>query len=229
MRIDSLSDVGIKRKENQDNFWSSVLLVDGKEAGVICICDGMGGLDNGKLASKMVVEGVRDSILSKFDFSDLSNVLASVNDSIRSLYGGDRSKAMGTTCTVLVCYDNKYKIIHIGDSRAYKISNGTCTLLTEDHSAVKQFNISKKDNPVLWNKYKSKLTRCIGVEPNIKPYISEGTYSIGDVFVLCSDGCWHYFEDFNLSKGTINDLNSLVRSCISNGETDNITVSVLYI
>lgn len=229
MRLDSLSDVGSKRKENQDNFWSSILLVDGKEAGVICLCDGMGGLQNGSLASKMVVEGVRNSILAKFDFNDLSNVLNSVNSSIRSLYGEDRKNAMGTTCTVLICYEGRYKVIHIGDSRAYKLTDNDCSLLTVDHSAVKQFNISKKDNPEMWNKYKSKLTRCIGVEMKINPDITEGVYSQGDVFVLCSDGCWHYFEDFTISKSTISNLTLLVRNCMSNGETDNITISVLYI
>ena len=39
MKINSLSDIGVKRKDNQDNFWSARLMVDGSEVGVVCICD----------------------------------------------------------------------------------------------------------------------------------------------------------------------------------------------
>lgn len=229
MKIYSLTDKGLSRKDNQDNYWSAILSVNDEEAGVVCICDGMGGLNNGRLASKMVVEAVRNYLLTNFDFSGLTDVLSKVNNEILSLSNGVKEKLMGTTCTLLVCYKGCYKILHIGDSRAYMLRDNIPSLLTVDHSAVKMYNISKKDNPQLWNKYKSKLTKCIGVKPILEPYYCEGDYLKGDMFFLCSDGCWHYFDDYTLNEDSINDLEALFKKCMSNGETDNLTAGILYI
>ena len=189
MKLYSLTDIGIKRSDNQDNYWSAILKVNDTEAGVVCLCDGMGGLNNGSLASRMVVEAVRDYILREFEFEGIDEVIKLVNQKILGMSGGEREKLMGTTCTFLLCYDGSYKIWHIGDSRAYLIRNGKETLLTTDHSAIHEYNIRKQDNEYLWNKYKNKLTRCIGVKNEILPDIYEGSYNSGDVFFLCSDGC----------------------------------------
>lgn len=229
MRIDSLTDIGVKRKDNQDNYWSAILDVNGSEAGIVCICDGMGGLNNGGLASKMVVEAVRNHMLNDFDFSFLDSIISKVNLEILDMSGGDKSKLMGTTCTVLLCHKGTYYIFHIGDSRAYKVNSVKSELLTVDHSAVKEYNIRKQENPELWNRYKNKLTRCIGVKDTIFLDYYTGSYVDGDAFLLCSDGCWHLFDDVTLNKEMILNLPNLIKSCIANGETDNITVGVLHI
>lgn len=230
MRINSLTDIGSKRKDNQDNYWSAVLRVnETEEAGVICLCDGMGGLHNGGLASKMVVKAVRSYMLSDFTFDGLESVISSVNKEILDMSKGDKSLLMGTTCTVLLCYKGTYNIYHIGDSRAYVIRNGVASLLTTDHSAIQMYGIDKKTNPDLWNKYKNKLTRCIGVKEDIHLDYYNGLYQEGDVFFLCSDGCWHYFSDSPLVVDSAKDLNTLFQNCIANGETDNITAGVLFI
>lgn len=229
MKIQSLTDIGIKRKENQDNYWSALLNVNEVEAGVICLCDGMGGLNNGGYASGMIVKAVREYILSEFVFEGLESVIKDVNYSIFKMSGGSMERLMGTTCTILLCYEGYYKIYHIGDSRAYLIRDGKSTLLTTDHSAVHDFGITKQNNIVLWNKYKNKLTRCIGVKKDITLDFYTGEYNKGDKFLLCSDGCWHYFDDYNLSNESITDLNSLFKKCMANGETDNITAGILTI
>ena len=230
MEIYSLTDIGAIRKENQDNYWASVLNVNGKEAGVICLCDGMGGLLNGGYASSTVVKAVRSYILSNFYFEGIFDVVRNVNSDIVKVSNGDKSKAMGTTCTLIVCYDGIYKIFHIGDSRAYLLRNNTSTLLTNDHSAIKEYNISKDNSPDLYNKYKNKLTKCIGVMSNIEPDYYEGKYFEGDKFLLCSDGCWHYLDDIGkISDDTIKDLKGLFENCINYGETDNMTAGVLCI
>ena len=229
MRINSLTDRGVRRKDNQDNFWSAILRVDGVEAGIVCLCDGMGGLHNGGLASKMVVEAIREYILSKFTFEGIEEVVQKTNSEIYAMSEGSRERLMGTTCTVLLCYGGMYKIYHIGDSRAYLIRNGVSQLLTTDHSAIHMYGIDKRDNPDLWNKYKNKLTRCIGVKNEIVLDYLEGQYIEGDNFFLCSDGCWHYFSEVPLTAESVKDLGVLFRNCISSGETDNITAGVLSI
>ena len=229
MEIISLTDKGVTRKDNQDNYWSAILDVNGSEAGVVCLCDGMGGLDNGELASRIVVTAVREYFLSSFDLDGIGEVLGKVNLEIKGISQSSPNKMMGTTCTMLICYKGIYKICHIGDSRAYLIRNGTASLLTYDHSAINVYNISKKENPELWEKYKSKLTKCIGVKDRIEPDYYNGSYSEGDSFFLCSDGCWHYLDDCGFPVNNIKDLSNIFKSCISYGETDNITAGVLCI
>lgn len=224
MKLKSITDIGVHRKENQDNYWSAILTVDDKETGVICLCDGMGGLKDGGLASKMVVEAVKDSILSGMDFSDMPEVLGQANTSIFEL--GNRS--MGTTCTLVKCSEGLYEIYHIGDTRCYLGKNSELTQLTTDHSFLGKYKGSKRPENISeekWNKFKNCLTRCIGVKPNVQLDYYKGTYEEGEYFFVCSDGMWHHLD---ISKLESIGLEGLVRDCISKGETDNITAGILY-
>lgn len=229
MNIHILTDIGNVRKENQDNYWSSILEVDGVEVGILCICDGMGGLLNGRLASGAVVRAVREYFLSNKGFDGIIDVLNAVNTKIYNTSNGDLKKAMGTTCTLIMCSEGNYKIYHIGDSRAYLLRGNSFMQLTKDHSAIAEYGISKKTNPKMYAKYKSKLTKCIGAVGDISPDILNGTYQDGDRFLLCSDGCWHYFDDFELNDSDVNDLATLFNKCKNSGETDNITAGLLCI
>ena len=226
MEIYSFTDKGDMRRDNQDNFWLAKLSVNDEDAGIICLCDGMGGLENGELASRMVVQAIRNYIVTKFEFDGISQVLQGVNNDIKKYSNG---KMMGTTCTLLVCYKGRYKICHIGDSRAYLLRKDSSMLLTNDHSAINEYGISKKENPDLWEKYKSKLTRCIGVKDDINPDFFQGVYRDGDYFFVCSDGCWHYLEDYGFDMDNILDLEGLISVIRSYGESDNITAGILKI
>ena len=227
MKLQSLTDIGIKRTENQDNYWSALMRVDNDEAGVICLCDGMGGLNNGGHASRIVVEAVRDYVKSSPVFEGLRDVLENVNKAVHNI-GKDEQKTMGTTCTTLFCRNGKYQIYHVGDSRCYRLRGSEFLPLTTDHSALKKYNITRKDNEALYKKYKNSLTRCIGVKPDVVLDYIEGEYLEGDIFFLCSDGMWHYFDEKCFPEDGL-DLSSMVKKCISSGETDNITAGVLYV
>lgn len=228
MNISIISDIGVRRKENQDNYWYARLSIDNKEAGIICLCDGMGGLDNGKLASKIVVEAIREYLKTNSNFQDLSEVILQSNKTIYNL-GKSSKQLMGTTCTVLMCYDGRYMIYHVGDTRCYVRHCNDVQQLTTDHSALTKYGITKENNPDMYKKYKSKLTRCLGVKENIALDYIEGIYESGDVFLVCSDGFWHFFDTGTMLDGRVDDLDNLVYNCINKGETDNITVGVLYI
>lgn len=225
MDIISVSDIGVKNGVNQDNYWSAILSVDGKELGLLCLCDGMGGLDNGEIASKMVISSIRESILDGI-VDNLDSVLQNVNMSIYSL---SKEEKMGTTCTLLLCSEGKYIIYHIGDSRCYLIRDNKPILLTKDHSAVKEYNVSESDP--MYKKLRGKLTRCIGVEESIKVDIYKGEYLAEDIFLICCDGFWHYFEKLNdIVRGcNKEELIELINKYKGLGERDNITVSVLSI
>lgn len=225
----SMSDIGVSRKDNQDNYWSALLEINGKECGVICVCDGMGGLNNGGIASRIVVELVRDCIKEGCPFEDIGYVISNANSIIYEI-GKKEEKPMGTTCTVLKLCDGGYKIFHVGDSRCYKLdARDNCKLLTTDHSALNKYNITKEKDEKLWRKYKNLLTRCVGIKADVSVDFYEGTYQDGDMFLVCSDGMWHYFDEHIMVREKLLNLPELIKSCMSCGETDNITGSLLIV
>lgn len=228
MRLNSITDIGIKRKENQDNYWSAVYLQDGIETGIICLCDGMGGLNNGGLASSIVVKAVRDSIKEGIVFDGLEDVIIQANKTVYEL-SKDENSPMGTTCTIVQCQNKRYKILHVGDSRCYLLRGNSFNPLTTDHSALKKYNITKEKDERLWRRYKNSLTKCIGVKPTVQVDKLEGTLEDDDVLLVCSDGMWHYFEENSFSRSDLCNLKNLVEKCIENGETDNITGGVLWV
>lgn len=231
MRIFSLTDVGKKRKENQDNYWVARLDNNGSEVGVMCLCDGMGGLSNGEQASHIIVEAVREFFKTNTDIKGLSSVISAKNKEIYDLGNSSSNPSpMGTTCTVAIIKEGKCRILHVGDSRLYKWSKlGGTKLLTTDHSALKKYNITAENNPELYKKYKNMLTRCIGISPEVSVDFYTESCKKGDRFLVCSDGFWHFFNDYELGTPRIEDLRGLVDECMDNGETDNITVAVLEV
>lgn len=229
MKLSSITDIGIKRKDNQDNYWSARLSINGEEAGVICLCDGMGGLDKGALASGEVVKAVKDFFINNSDFSKLANVLKDTNTYLYNKSIKD-SISLGTTCTVLYCFQGTYHVFHIGDSRCYKKSteDGKVHVLTSDHTVLEKYKQAGKTLPPhLVRKYKNTLTKCIGVTGNIDLDYYTGGYQEGDVFLVCSDGFWHYLDYNSFYNDDFNNLKELINRFISKGETDNITVSIL--
>lgn len=229
MKLSSLTDIGIKRADNQDNYWSARLSLSGKEVGVICLCDGMGGLDNGGLASKVVVEAVRDFFSRSTDFIELAKVVKNVNTVLFNKSVMEKN-SLGTTCTILYCYSGTYHILHIGDSRCYKRStgDGKVHVLTSDHTVLEKYRKRGKTLPShLKEKYKNTLTRCIGVSSSIDLDYYTGTYEEGDLFLVCSDGFWHYLKDSSFYNSDFSNLKGLIEGYMARGETDNITVGIL--
>lgn len=229
MKLSSLTDIGIKRKDNQDNYWSARLSINGKEVGVICLCDGMGGLDNGGLASRVVVEAVREFFTRSTDLEELKKVVKEANSYLYNKSIMERI-SLGTTCTILYCCEGSYHILHIGDSRCYRksINDGNVKVLTSDHTVLAKYKQAGKTLPPhLVKKYKNTLTRCIGVASSIELDYYTGDYVEGDLFLVCSDGFWHFLDFSSFYNSDFSDLKKLINTFIGKGETDNITVGIL--
>ena len=228
MNLQAVSDIGVKRKDNQDNYWAAISKVDGSDCGVICVCDGMGGLNDGGLASSIVVKAIKEGYKSGVPFKELEGVLQNANSIIYEK--SSNGKKMGTTCTIVEAIEGKYRILHIGDSRCYRISKrGGFDVLTSDHSALKVYELSPEKDYSMWKKYKNSLTRCIGVKPRIKMDYREGSYNRGDRFLVCSDGMWHLFEKNCFRLEDLDDVKTLVSKAIREGETDNITCCIITV
>ena len=140
------TDVGIIKKTNQDSVCLKVADIKGKEqAAMVAICDGMGGLSKGELASATVIRRLSDWFdnelpirLGKYSWKALSEefgkMIKGLNYEIIN-YGKSVQTSLGTTLSMLLIIDGKYMIAHVGDSRVYRLRD-KLEQLTEDQTYV---------------------------------------------------------------------------------------------
>ncbi|WP_117168167.1 PP2C family protein-serine/threonine phosphatase [Paraliobacillus sediminis] len=244
------SSIGQNKQANQDALLIKTADTSKGKVGIFIVCDGMGGLTQGELASATVVRGMSDwfsltlpVLLQSDDYS--SSIQQSLDARINLLnekiiaYGQDNQVQLGTTITAFLVIDTHYYIVQIGDSRAYVITDSP-QQLTEDQSLVAREvargNIPKEEAQN--HPKRHVLLQCIGVNNTIDVVISTGTLTQGMSFLLCTDGFYHKLkeEEFvaKLSDPTIQTketgeaiLKSLVDLVKQRGEVDDI--SALYI
>lgn len=241
------TDIGIKKKTNQDGLLLKTAKTPQGEVGLFVICDGMGGLSHGELASATVIRGMSDW----FDH-DLPELLESammekeipvmLEKRVRELnakileYGEASSIKLGTTITALFILYSQYFIIQIGDSRAYSI-NDQLLKLTEDQTLVERElqrgNITAEQARI--DPRRNVLLQCVGATKDINVVITSGEVKQGTIYMLCTDGFYHEIND-NEMLTNLNPLNfngearmkdkivELVELAKERQEMDNISV-----
>lgn len=247
--VNASTDVGPVRKQNQDCVLIQIAGNGVQRMLLAAVCDGMGGLSDGEVAGTTVVCALKswfgyqcDSAQEGKSIEALSrscaDMLYRLNQSLRE-YEMRTRKVMGTTMSCLIALDNKYSLIHIGDSRVYCIRE-RATQLTTDHTVVSQALTEKRITPeqARLSKERHKLTQCIGASKRYEPEIRFGTILPEDVFLLCSDGFWHHLTTEELKewfspKVLVNEslikerCERAIRCAIERNEQDNITVAVI--
>ena len=237
----ALSDIGFRRKNNEDSF--TVLIAQNTDSflrfgHIFLVADGMGGHAVGELASKMAVDTVPLAFqkLRENSFPEaLRQAIEEANTSIHNR--GERNtdfRKMGTTCTSLVLTPEGALIGHVGDSRCYRIRNQRIDQLTFDHSLqwemIRQGKHRRED--ILLNQPRNIITRCLGPQAEVEVDI-EGPYGIlpDDVFILCSDGLTGLLHDAEIGLiarhlPPVDACRMLVDLANLRGGSDNITVIV---
>lgn len=211
------SDVGIKKETNQD----SVLI---KEASTDCgrvllavICDGMGGLAKGEVASAALVRAFsrwfeeelpfllyEDGKCVQPDFAALqtswNNLIAEVNRRITDYSTGFHAPC-GTTVVGLLLMGKHYYSVNVGDSRAYQIDT-SLHLLTKDQTFVQREMDEGRmtAEEAKTHPQRNMLLQCVGASPFVAPDFLEGDYKAGDLFFLCSDGFRHVITEEEFTK-----------------------------
>ncbi|MEZ4288148.1 MAG: protein phosphatase 2C domain-containing protein [Polyangiales bacterium] len=141
-------------------------------------------------------------------------------------------QGMGTTVVGTLVVDAGVLIAHVGDSRVYRVRNGTMEQLTEDHSLLNDYiKMRQLSQEEIKNfRYKNVIVRALGMKNNVKVDIMLDKPQIGDIYVLCSDGLCGPASDQEMERiiNSHSDLNTAVSKLIecanSNGGPDNITV-----
>ncbi|MBE6774731.1 MAG: Stp1/IreP family PP2C-type Ser/Thr phosphatase [Ruminococcaceae bacterium] len=240
MKITGKTDIGAVRSKNEDAFDYGVL-PDGTVWGIVC--DGMGGVHGGKVASAAAIEMVSEKIKKCYNPSmsvtSLENLLlsaittANVDVFDRGVYDSSL-KGMGTTIVAVLIKGNEACIAHVGDSRAYIMDKDSIRQITKDHSLVQEMldkgQITKEEyenNPI-----KNIITRAMGVEEGIDIEFDYVCLQEGECMLLCTDGLSGMISDRHIHEIYLStDFDSLAQKYIdeanSNGGKDNITVVIM--
>lgn len=229
MQAEAMTNVGLVRKENEDNYLVSI------DRGLFVVADGMGGHAGGQLASSLAVSVIAEEI-KPIDPENigalLKKALLKANEII--LYEGKQNQqyaGMGTTVTAALISGNSLHIAHIGDSRAYLFRANKLEQLTQDHSLVNELfqkgsiTLAEKQN----HPQRNILTRAVGAQENLR--IDEVYYGLqpGDLLLFCTDGLHGHLEEQDIEKilceniSLRDKLNLMLDAVLERGGTDNIT------
>lgn len=245
------TDVGISKKSNQDSL--CVKCADTSLGPVVMaiICDGMGGLDKGELASAVVIRAfnkwfekvlpklVEDSDWEKIRFS-WETLLRDLNKGI-SDYSSDVEISMGTTFCGILIIGKRYMLFNVGDSRAYRLSSAL-EQLTEDQTYV-QREINRGNltpEQALTHPKRSVLLQCVGASRVVVPDVQFGSVVSGENYLLCSDGFRHVIsseeimEKLNVPHNTnVETMKCSIREMIDTvkqrREKDNISALMIHV
>lgn len=233
----SVTDIGRKRKLNQDFVYSSDEPV-GNLPNVYIVADGMGGHQAGDYASKCTVETMVREIRGCFEKSPiriLSKAIRIANDQVRKKAREDESLlGMGTTVVAATCLGKYLQVANVGDSRLY-IINDEVRQITRDHSLVEEMvRMGGIDREAARNHPdKNIITRAIGARDTIEIDFFHEELKSGDIVLMCSDGLTNMLEDEEIgrilrSQGTIEKrAEELIEAANQNGGRDNIAVIVI--
>ena len=232
------TDVGVKRKVNQDTIYASDARV-GKLPNLYIVADGMGGELAGDYASAKCVEIIIDSITNSNELETvriLEQAIQTANNRIFIESHKDSSKTgMGTTLVLATVFDGHLYVANVGDSRLYVANGAMLKQVTKDHSVVAELvrtgELDKDD--AKYDKRKNMITRAIGAEETITPDYFDVEISGNEHILLCSDGLTNMVEDQEIyeiltSEETIESrANKLVERANANGGKDNVSVIII--
>lgn len=238
MIISAKTDVGAFRDNNQDAFLTGTF-VNGDAWAVVC--DGMGGVSGGQIASKLCVEkastvikkGYRNRMSVKSAKNLLESAVSAANAVVfEEALKDNELKGMGTTIVAVVIIGSIAVIAYVGDSRAY-IINDTVTQVTKDHSLVQLMIDTGRITPEEAKTHPDKniITRAVGIENFVDIDIEIVDISAEDKLLLCTDGLSGAVENndiLNIVK-EYNEVSAekLIEKAIENGSRDNITAVIV--
>jgi protein phosphatase len=228
LRIGGRSDVGIQRQENQDSMYAGPRLA--------AVADGVGGAAGGEVASRLTITALMP--LDTEPISDPTEALQAAADnadtSIRETVASHGALAgMGTTLTALLATDDQLALAHIGDSRAYRLRDGTLSQLTRDHTLVQSLidegQISEEE--ALTHPRRSWIMRALDGRGHPDVDVTILDVQPGDRYLVCSDGLSSYVSEADIATALQGGdpqqaADRLVDLALRAGGPDNITCIV---
>ena len=237
MKLFGKTDIGLVRETNQDAF-SFGSFDDGNCWAVVC--DGMGGVSGGQVASEICVEKVSEAIKRSYrkgiTLSSAKNLLTTAINAANSAVFKEAQenielKGMGTTVVAVLVLGSIAVVAHVGDSRAYLI-NDEINQITKDHSFVMEMvrmgKLTLEEAKV--HPKRNVITKAIGIEKIMPADTFIETLNKDSIILVCSDGLTAMVDDKEIEKvlrkrtGLDRKADLLVELANKNGGNDNISV-----
>jgi protein phosphatase len=237
LRIESAgrTDVGLVREKNEDS-----MLID-PALGLYVVCDGMGGHVGGQVASQLAVATMAETLRNGVGGSDQDTLVTAIQRANSAVFAKAKADPslhnMGTTVVAIRCDADLLHICHVGDSRIYRLREGTLEQVTRDHSLINLY----EDNPELAARFgppnSNVIVRAVGLRDSVEVDHRVIALEAGDLYLLCCDGLTDMVDDWMLremladgAQGALEEcVDALVRAALSNGGVDNTTAVVLRI
>lgn len=249
--IATATDKGTKRPTNQDSLFAGQFMTRCGTYAFAVLCDGMGGLQHGELASASIVSAfsawanerlprIAKPIMDHEVREEWAGIIQAENHKLRT-YGLKNGCTLGSTVTALLLSEERFFILNIGDTRAYEL-HGECRQVTVDHTVIAEEislgNLTPEQAEA--SPMRSVLTRCVGVYDRVYPDMFFGDTRPGAVYLLCSDGFRHCISPAEMAANLMPssgdpalDLRKgeewLIGLVKQRGEKDNISVAVIYV
>lgn len=246
-----LCHIGNVRSRNEDSSYIFTTESGGQQPlipfGLYIVADGMGGHHNGHEASKGVSRLVAEYVLDRIYVPLLKNsiegnskppepvsevILDAVQLANQHIHNPDPGKDSGTTLTAALVFGRRLYVAHVGDSRAYLLTNGDMQKVTTDHSYVQRLQDAGQltEDEAAVHPQRNMLYRAVGQGGMLE--VETFTRSLpkqGKLF-LCSDGLWGLVSDSSIRDVLQQDAplgvkaETLVKLALEAGGYDNITV-----
>ena len=243
------TDTGRVREHNEDAVFANPHL------GFVVLADGMGGYNAGEVASSMATTRLASELESAlaaraphandgpggeaFAGQCLRDAVADANAAIFQAAQDEAGYAgMGTTLVAALFFDDRVAVAHVGDSRLYRLRDGTLSLLTHDHSLLQE----QIDSGLLsaeearHSLNRNLVTRALGVDPLVEVDLAEYLVLPDDLYLLCSDGLNDMVpdEEIALALQTLSGhlelaATQLVEMANDQGGRDNVSVILVKV
>lgn len=232
MRIESVTNVGLYRENNEDRYLVNVL---DEERALLVIADGMGGHAAGEIAAELAVSCFEGCRPTGADIcAQLRARMQKAQHSVVERARIDSAcRGMGTTLTAVMLAGEAAFWAHVGDTRIYLYQEGALHRMTEDHTMagmlLKKGEITTEEARV--HPYANVLTRCIGCE-RYEPDSGVFYPGEGDFVLLSSDGLHDLISDSRIADFLSTEadlaekLAQMVSACLKAGGRDNITALI---
>lgn len=221
-----ISDIGNFRENNEDSIFYAVKTLGGIPACLGAVCDGVGGLKDGEIASGIISEqlGKWFGSIKDGDFGALSNSLLQRINKVNAMIIEKtqiEDIQTGSTVAAVFAVGNDYMALNVGDSRIYMVSKGVAQISEDDVTMGG-----------------GKLSQCVGCKDNIYINTFQGTAVRGDAFIICSDGFYKTMTDKRLKsaakhikneKSCKKKIEQMIAYAKKQGERDNISAVIIKI
>lgn len=194
------SDVGLRKKINQD---SALLEIADSECGEIllaAVCDGMGGLSMGEIASAAVISALSEWFENRLPLMlsegitaekvrrEWKGLLLCANQRIAD-YGKSKGIQLGTTVAAILIARDSFYAVNVGDSRIYRIGGSLIQMTRDDTFVQKEIEQGRMtEEEARHHPGRNVLLQCVGIGRNISPQFLSGKCEADTVFLICSDG-----------------------------------------